>query len=114
MLIRQGDIFWLQLVTDDGAEPRIPHPHVIIQGNSGSNTVRLCALTSNLNRVAMPGNVLLDPGEANLSRRSVVEVSKVVTVERAQLGDYIGTLSDQRVTQILAGIAFVERSFLGR
>lgn len=68
-------------------------------------------LTSNIQRVSIPGNVLLEAGEANLPRQSVVEVSKVSTLEKSQLGDYIGTLDERRISQILAGMRFVQTSF---
>ena len=111
--IQPGDIHWLQPENPDDVEPRIPHPHVIIQVNAhAADTVIVCALTSNLRRVSLPGNVLLEAGEANLPRQSVVEVAKITTVETSRLGAYIGTLSEQRVAQILAGIRFIERSFL--
>lgn len=48
----------------------------------------VCALTSNIKRANTPGNVLLETGEANLPRQSVVEVSKVSTVDKIQLGEY--------------------------
>ena len=51
-----------------------------------------------------PGNVLLDPGEANLSKSSVVNISQIFTVDRSQLDEKIGTLSPQRVRQILDGL----------
>jgi mRNA interferase MazF len=108
-VINQGDIYWLQL--EDG----IPHPHVVVQDNlfnhSRIHTVVVCALTTNLTRASLPGNVLLDVNEANLSKQSVVEVSKLSSVEKAQLGEYIGTLSEQRISQILAGIRFLQTSF---
>jgi mRNA interferase MazF len=111
MVINQGDIYWIQ-----GAEGTIPHPHVVVQDNvfnhSRIHTVVVCALTTNLQRVNLPGNVLLDQGEANLTRQSVVEVAKVSSVEKTQLGDYIGTLSEQRIDQILTGMRFIQRSFL--
>jgi len=59
----------------------------------------------------MPGTVLLDIDEANLPKQSLVEVSKITTVDKTQLGDYIGTLSESRIAQILAGIRFLQRSF---
>jgi mRNA interferase MazF len=71
----------------------------------------MCALTSNIKRVNMPGNVLLDAGEADLPRQSVVEVSKLSTVNKSQLGEHIGMLTTQRVNQVLAGIRFVQSSF---
>lgn len=115
MAIHQGDIFWVQLDRADGAEANIPHPHVVIQddilNNSRLDTVVICSLTSNLKRVNMPGNVLLDSGEADLPRQSVVEVSKVFSIPKAELGAYIGSLSKERVQQILAGMQFLQRSF---
>lgn len=110
MTFSPGDIYWLTLDSAEGEAERIPHPHVIISVND--RTVDVCALTSNLGRVSMPGSVLLDPGEANLPRQSVVEVSKRTTVETVRLGAYIGTLSAARVAQIAAGIRFIETSFL--
>jgi mRNA interferase MazF len=83
------------------------HPHVVIQENT-LDTVVVCALTSNLKRAKEPGNVLLEEGETNLPRQSVVMVSQVSTVEKRQLGEYIGTLTEQRIHQILAGMRFLQ------
>lgn len=108
MVINQGDIYWVELGEPVGSEPGYQHPHVVIQNNlfnrSSINTVVVCTLTSNLKRAAAPGNVLLDNGEAGLPKPSVALVSKIFTVDKAQLGDYLGTLSGKRVRQILEGI----------
>jgi len=82
--------------------------------HAADETVVVCLLTSNRKRVTVPGNVALDAGEGNLSRLSIVEVSKVFTVTRSQLGEYIGRLSERRIEQVLAGIRFVQTSFLER
>lgn len=106
MNVRQiliGDIYWLK------GEEEIPHPRVII--NINENNITVCSLTTNQKKVDMPGNVILVPGEGNLDRPSIVEVSKVLTIDKSQLGEYIGTLSEERVKQILNGIGFLERSF---
>ncbi|MDZ4765465.1 MAG: type II toxin-antitoxin system PemK/MazF family toxin [Chloroflexota bacterium] len=118
MIINQGDIYWLQFDDPSGIESSIPHPHVVIQANvlnhSRIDTVVVCALTSNLKRVNLPGNILLDVGEANLAKQSVVEVSKVSTVEKTKFGEYIGSISEPRIEQILAGMRFLQRSFFER
>lgn len=118
MPVKQGDIYWVQLEDAAGLEARIRHPHVVIQANavnlSPVKTVIVCALTSNLRKLRVPGNVLLEAGEANLPGQSVVEVSKTAVIDPSQLGDYIGSLSEQRINQILAGIRFVQRSFFAR
>ncbi len=111
MVINQGDIFWIDLDEPTGSEPACRHPHVVVQNNifnsSRINTVIVCALTSNLKRADVPGNVLLKPKEANLSKQSVVNVAQIFTVDKAQLGEKIGTLSPKRVREILDGIKLV-------
>lgn len=91
-----------------GSAPGYRHPHVVVQNNlfnqSRINTVILCALTSNLKRAHAPGNVLLPRGEANLKKASVVNISQVVTVDKASLVGKIGALSPGRVEQIIDGM----------
>jgi mRNA interferase MazF len=107
--MKLGDIYWLK------SQDTISHPQVIIEiKNSNPQMVVVCALTTNTKKSNIPGNVQLDFGEANLAKPSIVEVSKQLEVSSDQLGEYVGTLSEQRVNEILAGIAFVEKSFLNR
>jgi mRNA interferase MazF len=107
-VINQGDIFWIDLSEPFGSEPGYRRPHVVIQNNqfnhSRINTVVVCALTSNLRRANAPGNVLLEPEEADLPEQSVVNISQIFTVGKAQLEEKIGTLSAERVRQILDGL----------
>lgn len=116
MNLKLGDIYWFQPNSADRTASDIVHPHVVIDiqvsNEDAARQVVLCAITSNMKRVNMPGNILLDTGEGNLTRRSVVEVSKTRMLEDGELGDYIGSLSASRIEQILAGKRFVERSFL--
>lgn len=102
-MIQPGDLHWVQV--GSAAEVAIPHPHVIIRVNNGAVTV--CALTSNRKRIALPGNLLLEAGEGNLPRPSVVEVAKVSIICHDQLGQYIGSLSPRRLRQILDGMQFL-------
>jgi len=72
-------------------------------------------LTSVLKYSKMSGNVLLEKGEANLAKASVVNVSQILTVDKSQLGEYIGTLAKKRVYQILDGLQlFLEPRDLDR
>ena len=112
MIINQGDIYWTPLEESDGVDAGYIHPHVVIQDDilnrSRIKTVVVCALTTNIKRAKAPGNVLLDAGEANLPRQSVVIVSQVSTVNKTQMGEYIGTLTSERISQILAGMRFLQ------
>jgi mRNA interferase MazF len=116
--VRQGDVFWIRAEVLRPSVPGPSHPHVVIQPDvfnlARIPTVVVCALTSNLNRAEEPGNVLLDPGEANLPRRSVAIVSQVSTVDKAELGECVGSLSRERVEQILSGMSFQQKSFFER
>lgn len=107
MSIRQGDVFWITPNETNGVESDHPHPHAVIQVNA-QNKVTVCALTTNLKRAKDPGNVLLDEDEAGLSKQSVIVASKVSIVDTTQLGEFIGTLTEQRIQQVLAGIRFLQ------
>lgn len=115
--IHRGDVFWIGPDDARGPAPSYSHPHVVVQddvfNHSRITTVVVCALTSNLHRANEPGNVLLDVGEGNLPRQSVVVVSQISSVDKARLGERIGSLSDTRVEQILAGLRFQQVSFFG-
>ena len=66
-------------------------------------------MTSNLHAANEPGNVLLEAGEGDLPKQSVVVVSQISSV-----GERIGALSAERVEQVLAGLRFQELSLFGR
>jgi len=108
MVISQGDIYWINLEEPAGSEPGFRHPHVVIQNNlfnrSRIDTVVVCLLTSNLRLARAPGNVLLEKGEGNLTKQSVVNISQIYTVDKSDLVEWIGALSEKRVRQILDGV----------
>jgi mRNA interferase MazF len=108
VVIGQGDVFWIDLGAPSGSGPGFLHPYVVIQNDvynrSRIGTVVVCGVTSNLKRAEMPGNVLLEEGEANLPKRSVANISQLYTVDMDDLIEKIGTLSADRLQQILDGI----------
>jgi len=108
LVISQGEVFWVELGTPSGSAPGYRHLHVVIQNNvfnrSGISSVVVCSVTSNLALGAAPGNVTLKKGEAGLSKRSVVNISQLVTVDKTKLVKRIGALSPTRLTEVLAGV----------
>ncbi|RYZ04780.1 MAG: type II toxin-antitoxin system PemK/MazF family toxin [Myxococcales bacterium] len=112
--IHRGDLYWV----GPSSENPLPHPHLVVQEDvfnaSRVRSVVVCALTSNLGRMHEPGNVLLEPGEGGLAKQSVVVVSQVSAVDKAELGERIGSLSEERVQQVLAGLRFLQASFFAR
>ena len=106
--IKQGDVFWVDWDEPLGSEPGFRRPYVVIQNNIFNHdkldTVIVCALTTNLKRAKSHENVLLKKGEANLPKQSVVNVSQILTLDKRELVEKIGTLPSQRIRQILHGI----------
>ena len=100
-------MFWAHVDVSLGSTSRYDRPYLVqndVFNRSRINTVVVCGLTSNLRRARDPGNVLLFPGEADLPKQSVVNVSQIVTVDKEQLRERIGTLSRERFQEVLRGI----------
>jgi mRNA interferase MazF len=110
MVIRQGDVYWLQLF-GIGSEPSGRRPAIVVQADhfnrSAINTAVVAAIASNLRLGDMPGNVRLRKGEAGLPQSSVVNVSQLRTVDRSRLTERIGSVGGDRLSQILRGLALV-------
>ena len=106
--VTQGDVFWVDASGPVGSSPGYPRPCVVVQNDlfnrSRIGTVVTCSLTTNLRRARDPGNILLAPGEANLPEQSVVSISQILTLDKHELRDFIGTLSAERVREVLRGI----------
>jgi mRNA interferase MazF len=109
MVIRQGDIYWLDMGAPSGSGRGYRHPHVVIQNDlfcaSKSNTVIVCEITSNLTRAEVPGNVHLEKGEGGLPKESVVNVSRIFTVDKRDLIELIGSLPSERLQNVLEGLS---------
>ena len=114
--IRRGDLYWIA-AEDHGSAAGVQHPHLVVQDDvfnrSRLTTVVVCALTSNLHRASEPGTVLLDVGEGNLNKQSVVLASQISSLDAALLGERIGALSDERVEQVLAALRFLQATYFG-
>jgi mRNA interferase MazF len=111
--IRRGDIYWVA----PGEGSAVSHPHLVLQedalNQSRVQSVVVCALSSNLQRAHEPGNVLLEPGEGDLPKQSVLVVSQVSAIDKSTLGEYVGSLSSARVEQVFAGLRFQQATFFG-
>jgi len=107
-MIRQGELYWVDLGQPAGSGPGLLHPFLVVQNDvfnaSRIATTVVCSLTSSLRLAEAPGNVLLEKGEAGLPRASVVNVSQIFTVDKQEVGERIGVLSEVRLRQVLAGL----------
>ena len=110
-MIRQGEIYWLRFGPARGSAPAGRRPALVVQhdrfNRSAIATTVVAAVTSNLRLAVMPGNVRLRQGEAGLPQASVVNVSQLRTIDRAQLHDRVGTLGPARMRDVLKGLALL-------
>ncbi len=106
--IRQGGIHWADSGDPEGSGPGYVRPVLVLQNDvfnaSRIRTVVVCALTTNLRRGGDPGNVTLAPGEGGVDQQSVVNVSQLVTLDKRDLRQRVGTLDPERMREVLEGI----------
>jgi mRNA interferase MazF len=106
--VRQGEVYWLDFGPAPGSRTAERHPCVVVQSDlfnqSRISTTVVCLITSNLRRAEAPGNIALKKGEGGLSMASVVNVSQVQTVNKAELADCVGKLAATTVDAIRSGL----------
>ena len=110
-MLRRGDIHWANLREPVGSEPDFRRPVLIVSADafndSRIHTVVAVTITSNLALVDAPGNVELPAGESGLDRDSVLNVSQVVTLDKAHLVERAGSLDAHTMRRVEAGLRLV-------
>ena len=111
MVIEQGDVVWVRFPPPRGSGPAGHRPAVVLQHDRFNRTrlatIVVVAITSNLRYAALPGNIRLPRGEAGLPSASVVNVTQIATVDRADLGDRLGRLNPTRLVEVWNGVRLV-------
>ena len=111
MEIRRGDIWWANLPEPKGSMPGFRHPIVIIQQDDFNqtqlNTIIGVVITTNLRLEKMPGNVRITPRQSGLAQDSVVNITQVVTANKTDLLEFVGTISEHKMEQIEKGLRLV-------
>jgi mRNA interferase MazF len=111
VVVRRGDIYWVDFSPGKGSEPLGRRPGLVIQcdalNESRLNTVVVLAVTSNLKFSELPGNVLLAKGEANMPKRCVINATQLKSVDKSSLVEKIGSLSQEKMEQVVAGLKLV-------
>jgi mRNA interferase MazF len=109
--MRRGEIWWASLPVPQGSEPGYRRPLLVIQSDdfnrSRIQTVVAVVITSNLRLADAPGNVVLSAKDSGLPRRSVVNVSQLITVDKSFLTEKVGRLAPDKIREIEMGIRLV-------
>jgi mRNA interferase MazF len=84
---------------------------VVVQGD-GLNRSRLAtvvcvAITGNLKWASAPGNVLLAGSATGLPKKSVANVSQLVTLDKSELTERAGKLPKAKLELVLSGVDVV-------
>lgn len=91
MVIRRGEVCWVDLGEPKGSAPAKRRPAVIVQSDrynsSRISTVVVLPITSNTALASYPGNVFIPAPASGLPKDSVVNVSQPMTVDRSDLSD---------------------------
>jgi mRNA interferase MazF len=111
MVIKRGEIWWAELPEPTASEPGCKRPLIVIQSNdfnsSNINTIIAVIITSNILLAAAPGNILLPAAKSKLPKKSVVNVSQLITVDKSFFTEKVHTLSSRLMEQIDDGIRLV-------
>ena len=106
--MRRGEIWWARLPTPRGSEPGFERPVLIVQSDafnkSKIQTVLAAVITSNRRLAAAPGNVPLSRRHSGLPKASVVNVSQIITLDKAYLARRVRRLPAQQQQAVDAGL----------
>lgn len=109
--MRRGEIWWASLPEPSGSGPGYRRPLLIVSANSFNesriSTVIAAVITSNLRLADAPGNVRLLARGLGLSKPSVVNVSQIITVDKALLTERVGRLTPRLLAAVDDGIRLV-------
>ena len=111
MVVERGQIWWADLGEPGGSEPGFRRPVVVVSTDSFNesriSTVVVAAITSNLRLAQAPGNVCVPVKGTGLKSASVVNVSQIVTLDKASLSKRIGRLNNRQMEQVDDGLRLV-------
>jgi mRNA interferase MazF len=111
MVIQRGEIWWADLAEPRGSEPGFTRPVLVVQSDdfnrSRISTVVVVVVTSNLRLADAPGNVLLPTKASGLPKKSVANVSQLLTVDKSFLSRRVGQLAAREFEAVEAGLQLV-------
>ena len=109
--MKRGELWWATLPAPTGSGPGFRRPVLMVQSNpfndSRIRTVVVTVITSNLALATAPGNVRLAKSDSGLNKPSVVNVSQVITIDRALLTRRLRALNGDVMRAIDEGLKLV-------
>ncbi len=115
MIVKRGEIYWVEFDPVKGSEQGGLRPALIVQqdiGNQYSPTTVVVAITRTLPPRPYPFIVVVEPEESGLPARSAINCAQIATVQKDEPGSRlrpwpgehkvrpIGQLSTQQMTEV--------------
>lgn len=104
----RGDVCWADLGEPKGSRPAKRRPVLVIQADpynaSKLNTTLVAVITSNTALAMLPGNVFLPAVASGLPKDSVLNVTALTTIDKADLDPPVGQLPSSLMTEIDRGL----------
>jgi mRNA interferase MazF len=111
VVIARGEVWWADLDEPVGSAPGYRRPVLVVQedgfNRSRISTIIVVVLTSNMQRLDAPGNVLVPAAVSGLPRDSVANVSHLMTVDRGCLAKKSGRLPARMLAQVNDGLRLI-------
>lgn len=109
--MKRGELWWASLPAATGSDPGFRRPVLVVQSQAFNEsriaTVIVAVVTSNLALAAAPGNVRLARSDSGLTRASVINLSQLITLDRALLASKVRSLSGKAMSQVDEGLRLV-------
>jgi mRNA interferase MazF len=100
--MKRGEVWTVSAGGPYTGKPRKPRPSVIVQEDrfQGTNSVALCAFTTDPTEAPLL-RMLVEPTDKNgLSIASRLMIDKITTVPKVRLGKRIGKLHDEDIVRL--------------
>lgn len=106
--MKRGEIWWASLPPPVGSSPGFRRPVLVVSSDSFNRskiaTIIATLVTTNLRLADAPGNVRISGQATGLPKPSVVNVSQVVTLDRALLTSRAGRLGPAQMASVERGL----------
>jgi len=106
--VKRGEIYYADLSPVVGSEQGGMRPVLIVQndvGNKHSPTVIAAAITSQQNKTRLPTHIEISAPSYGLSRKSVVLLEQIRTLDKRRLRERMGCLDHTLMQQVDNAIA---------
>ncbi len=107
-MIERGGIYWVDLGAPVGSRPAKRRPILVISADTYNRsrlaTILAAVITSNTSLATMPGNVFMPATATGLPGDSVVNVTALVTLNKTDITDHVGTAPLALVGEVDRGL----------